>query len=698
MSSITKLNRRAFLQTGIAAAAGLTLRFRLAAQSGRTRVNAYVHVASDDSVTLMITKAEMGQGTATSLAMLLAEELECDWNRVRTEFAPVDAAYGPMQGVFGSMSIRTQWTTMRKAGAAAREMLVEAAARQWGVAASQCHAENGSVVNTATNARLSYGSLAEAASRLSPPSSPALKSPKEFWLVGTPMKRLDTPVKVNGQAQFGLDFRMPGMLYATVARCPVFGGKVAKFDDSAAKAVPGVKHVVQISSGVAVVADNTWNAMEGRRALKVEWNEGPTATMNSDGISKLFAERTLQPGAVARKEGDPAGVLAGGAKKIEAVYEAPFLAHAAMEPLNATAHVRADECDIWASTQVQSWARDAAVKITGLKPDNVRIHTLYLGGGFGRRGGTDYIVEAVEISKALGVPVKLTWSREDDMQHDLYRPASLARFSAAVDADGWPTAWTTRIACPSILQTTSGSAPQGGMDRTSVEGAADLPYAVPNILVDYHLTDVGIPVSFWRAVGYTQNTFFVESFLDEVAAASGKDPVEFRRRLLAKSPRLLAVLEKVAEESGWGKPLAAGRARGVAVVNNVGSYSAQVAEISVKQGKLRVHRVVAAVDCGYNVNPALIEQQLRSGIVYGLAAALKGQITIDRGRVQQENFHQYDVLRIAEMPQVDVHIVRTENAPGGIGESAVPAIAPAVCNAIYAATGKRIRKLPIQLT
>ncbi len=697
MSTITKLNRRAFLQTGITAAAGLTLRFRARAQTAKTPVTAYVHIGSDNTVTLMITKAEMGQGTVTSLAMLLAEELECDWNHIRTEFAPVDAAYGPMQGVFGSMSIRTLWGPMRKAGASAREMLVEAAAQQWGVSKSQCRAEKSSVVNTATNARLSFGSLAEAASRLSPPANPSLKSPKEFRLVGTSVKRLDTPSKVNGQAQFGLDYRMPGMLYAVVARCPVFGGKAAKFDDSAAKAVPGVTQVVQISSGVAVVADNTWNAMEGRRALKVEWNEGPTANMDTAAISKLFAERTLQPGVVARKEGDVESALAGGAKKIEAVYEAPFLAHAAMEPLNATAHVRPDGCDIWASTQVQSWARDAAAHATGLKPESVRIHTLYLGGGFGRRGGTDYIVEAAEISKALGAPVKLTWSREDDMQHDLYRPASLARFSAAVDADGWPTAWTTRIACPSIMQTVSGAPPKSGLDSTSVEGAADLHYEIPNLLVDYHLTDVGIPVSFWRAVGYTQNTFFVESFLDEVAATTGKDPVEFRRRLLAKSPRLLGVLDKVAEKSDWGKPLPAGHARGVAVVNNVGSYSAQVAEVSVAPGKLRVHRVVAAVDCGYNVNPALIEQQVRSGIVYGLAAALKGQITIDRGRVQQENFHQYDVLRIAEMPDVDVHIVQTENAPSGIGESAVPAIAPAVCNAIYAATGKRIRKLPIQL-
>ena len=688
------LDRRSFLRNTAAAAGGLMVGFHwggsaLAAETpaAALKLNAFVHVGTDDLVTLFIHKAEMGQGTVTSLSMLLAEELECDWKKIRTECPGVNREFGPNQGVVGSQSIRSSWESLRRAGATAREMLVQAAAQKWGVDRSRLRAENSAVVNPADNARASYGSLAEAASKLPAPASVALKDPKDFRIVGKPTKRLDTPAKVNGTATFGIDVRLPGMLYAVVARCPVFGGKVQQFDGSKAKLVPGVKNVIQIPAGVAVLADNTWSAIEGRKALSVQFNEGPVAAASSRSIFETFAERTQQPGAVQRKVGDGEAALAGAAKKVEAVYTTPYLAHAPMEPLNAVAHVRADSCEVWASTQGQTAALNEAVRITGLKPENVKIHTEYMGGGFGRRARSDYIGEAVEISKAAGVPVKLTWTREDDMQQDWYRPASYTKFAGGLDAQGWPLAWTARVACT----------PFGGGSRTSVEGVADIVYAIPHIQVEHHAVDPGIPVSYWRSVGYSQNTFFAESFLDELAAAGGKDPLEVRRRLLANSPRLLAALELAAAKAGWGKALPAGRGRGVALSNNVGSNTVQIAEVSVERGKVRVHRVVCAVDCGHVVNPSGVEQQIKSGIVFGLSAALKGGITIGAGRVEQGNFHQYDVLRIDEMPAVEVYLVPSQNAPGGIGEASTPGIAPAVANALFAATGKRVRRLPIRV-
>jgi isoquinoline 1-oxidoreductase beta subunit len=693
------MNRRGFLQVGASGAAGLLLGFylpersKLAAQTA-PGLNAWIHIAPDDSVTFMIHKVEMGQGTLTSLSQLLAEELECDWGKFRTEFPPVDPVFG-FQGVVGSQSIRTSWDPLRKAGATAREMLVSAAAQSWGVDKSACRAESGSVFNTSSNVKLSYGKLAAAAAKLPVPTNVALKDPKQFKLIGKSMKRLDTANKVTGRTQFGIDTRRPGMMYAAIARCPVFGGKVASFDDTKAKAFPGVKQAVQVSRGVAVVADNTWSAIQGTKLLDIKWDEGANANQSSAAISKLFAERAQKPGVEMSKTGDAAAGLASAAKKVEAVYEAPFLAHATMEPMNCTADVRADSCDVWASMQMQTLAQAAAAQASGLPPAKVHIHSEFMGGGFGRRGMTDFVSEAVEVSKAIGAPVKVTWSREDDMHHDNYRPASYSRFEAGLDADGWPVAWTNRVVSPSITNS-SGQPPKNGIDRTSTEGSHDMGYGIPNKLVDYHWTEVGIPVTYWRAVGYTQNTFFVESFVDEVAHAGGKDPVEWRRKLLAENPRLLGVLEQVAQMADWGKPLPAARFRGVAVVNNVGSYTAQVAEVSVTQGKVRVHRVWCAVDCGHIVNPAIVEQQIRSAIVYGLTAALKGQITIDKGRVQQTNFNNYDMLRIDEAPVVEVHLVQSTENPGGIGEAGVPAMAPAVCNAVFAATGKRIRRLPIR--
>jgi isoquinoline 1-oxidoreductase beta subunit len=705
------VDRRNFLKTSAAGATGLLIGFylpwrpealaaALAAPGETVALNAWIHVGTNDLVTILIDKSEMGQGILTGLSMLAAEELECDWKKIRTEFAPADKIYfNPhfhMQGTGASTAIRTSWEPLRKAGAAARTMLLEAAAQNWGVDKSECRAENGAILHVATNRRLTYGSLAEAAAKLPVPQDVPLKDPKQFHIIGKPTERLDTPDKVNGRTEFGIDVRLPGMLYAVVARCPVFGGKVASFDGSRVKAVRGVKNVIQISNGVAVVADNTWTAMEGRRALEVKWDEGPNANISSDSISKLFADRAEQPGAVARKEGDVVAGLAGAAKKIEAVYEVPFLAHATMEPQNCTAHVRADRCDVWAPTQSQTSAQTAAAEITGLNPEAVFVHTTFVGGGFGRRFEADFVSEAVEISKAIGGPVKVTWSREDDMQHDHYRPASYARFTAGLDADGWPVVWMNRIACPSLMARFGPV--KDNLDSRSVEICNSIPYTIPNILVDYQLTDTGIPIGFWRSVGASQNGFFLEGFIDEVAAAGNKDPYELRRRLLTKSPRHLGVLDMSAQKAGWGTPLPAGRSRGIAVVSAYFGYVAEVIEISVNRPErtVQVHRVVCALDCGRIVNPSSIEAQVQSSVVYGLTAALRGAITIDHGRVQQNNFHDYPMMRINEMPVVEVLMVASEGAPTGAGEFAVPPVAPALCNAIFAATGKRIRRLPIR--
>jgi isoquinoline 1-oxidoreductase beta subunit len=688
------LNRRQMLGSlgGLLVAVALPEENRLAAQrsGGPLRPNAYIHIAPDSRVTFVIVKGEMGQGILTSLAMILADELDCDWAKVQTEFAPVDpASYGPMQGVYGSTSIRTMYKPMRQAGATARQMLILAAADKWSVPAEQLHTENGFVVGPAGQ-RVAYGALAETAAKIAVPANVPLKDASAFKLIGTPAKRLDTRGKVSGATQFGIDAQVPGMAYATLARCPVFGGKVASFDGTKAKAVPGVKDVLQVPSGVAVIADNTWSAMQGRRALKIEWNEGANAGLSSAILRRKMEDLAAQPGQVARHDGDAENAIAQAAVKLEATYTAPYLSHACMEPLNCTASVTGDSCEIWASTQMPSGARQVAAKITGLKPAQVTVHSMYMGGGFGRRGGTDYIEEAVEISKAAGMPVKLTWSREDDIQQGPFRPAAYVKFAGALDAEGWPLAFSSRVVCPSFF-----SRGGDGVDRIAVEGIDSLEYTFPHFRVEYHAADGSVPTSFWRSVGYSQNTFFAECFLDELAAAGKKDPLEVRRRLLAKSPRLLAVLNLAAEKAGWGKA-APGRFQGIGIVNNLGSYTAEVAEISLEKGKVRVHRVVCAVDCGQVVNPAIVRQQIESGIAYGLTAALKGEITLDKGRVQQGNFDTYGMLRIDEMPQIEVHIMPSSAAPGGIGEASTPPIAPAVANALFAAIGKRIRSLPLK--
>ena len=715
-SPATQVDRRDFLKAGLAGATGLVIGFYLpgapdahgdpadaaAAPAAPAVLNAFIRVAPDESVTIIISKSEMGQGVVTSLSMLAAEELECDWKNVRTEFAPLDKAYvNPlfgMQGTGGSTSVVSSWEPMCKAGATAREMLIAAAAQKWGVAASECHAENGAVIHAATNRRATFGSLAEAAAKLPVPTDVKLKDPGDFHVIGKPIKRLDTPIKVNGRAGFGIDTRRPGMLHAVVLRCPVFGGKVASFDAAQAKAVPGVKDVVQISSGIAVVADNTWNAMQGRRALEVKWDEGPNAGLTSESLHKLQFERAQQPGVVARKDGDAAAALAGAAQKLEAVYEAPYQAHATMEPMNCVADVRADSVEVWAPTQFQTTSAALAATIAGVKPEAVNLHTTYLGGGFGRRGLTDFIGDAVETSKAVKAPVQVTWSREDDMQHDFYRPTSYVHISAGLNADGWPVAFTARAACDSVMSWFFPGSITNGLDPNSVEGLQDIPYDIPNVLVDYQLVATPIPVGFWRSVGASQNGFFSESFVDELAAAAKKDPYEFRRHLLSKSPRHLGVLNLAAQKAGWGTPLPAGVYRGMAIVRSFSTYVAQVAEIALDRsnGELKVQRVVCALDCGRTVNPAIVEQQAISGIIYGLSACLKSQITIDKGRVVQSNFDDNPLIRMNEAPAVEVYIVPSTERPSGMGEPCVPPVAPAVCNAIFSATGKRIRHLPVR--
>ncbi len=707
MSAVSQLDRRSFLKLGAAGATGLVIGFYLperyetaAATVEGAALNAWIHISPDDRVTIYIDKSEMGQSILTGLCMEAAEELECDWKQIRTEFAPADKVYiNPQfgaQGTGASSATRTTWTPLRKAGAAARMMLIAAAAQKWGVEPSACQAENGVVVHRASKRRATYGSLANAAAKFPVPSEIPLKEPSQFQIVGKSTRRLDTPDKVHGRASYGIDVRQPGMLYAVVARCPVFGGKVASFAATQARAVPGVKQVIQISSGVAVLADNTWAAMEGRRALEVKWDEGSNANASSDSIRKLFADRVAQPGALGRKDGDAQAAIARAANKIEAVYEVPFLAHATMEPMNCTAHVQADHCDVWAPTQNQTNTQNVAARISGLDPKNVFVHTTFLGGGFGRRFETDYVAEAVETSKAAGAPVKVTWSREDDIQHDYYRTASYARFEGGLDAEGWPVAWINRIACPSLMGRFGPL--KDDFDRRSIEICDTVPYDIPNILVDYHRAEAAIPIGFWRSVGASQNGFFLESFADELAAAGKKDPYEFRRRLLAKVPRHRAVLELAAQRAGWGTPAPAGRHRGIATVSSYFGYVAQVMEISVDREKrsLKIHRVTCALDCGRAVNPSSLDAQCRGSIVYGLSAALQGEITIERGRVQQSNFNTYPVMRIREMPDIDVHIMPSEEAPTGAGEFMVPPVAPALCNAIFAATGRRIRRLPIR--
>src|SRR6266702_4731329 len=708
MATAPVVNRRDFLKRGAAGGAALIVGFHLAPrafadqakdQEERTPnpFDAWVRITPDDRVTLVLGKSEMGQGVFTALPMILAEELSLDWKQVHVEQAPTNPKIYDL-GTGGSGSVAGSWLPLRQAGAAAREMLIAAAAKRWEVGTDTCKAKNGFVVHGHPERSLSYGELVEAASKLPVPNfnTVPLKNPNDFTVVGHDTRRFEGRDKATGAAKFGIDSRVPGMLYAVVARCPVFGGKVASFDATKAKALPGVRQVVQISSGVAVVADGYWPAKQGRDALDVKWDEGPNAGVTSASISQLFAQRASEPGAVARHDGDPTAGLAAAATKVEAAYDLPFLAHATMEPMNCTAHVRPDGVEIWAPTQFQTGVQGLGAKIGAVPPEQVKVHTTYLGGGFGRRFELDVIQEALEASKAAGVPVKVVWSREDDIQHDLYRPACAHHLAAGLDPQGTPVAWTHQIVAPSIMARVFPQTVKNGLDGEAVEGGVGMPYGIPNVHVSYVLTDTGIPVGFWRSVNNSFNAFAVESFVDELAHAAKRDPYEYRRDLLTKAPRHQGVLNLAASKAGWGTPPPAGRARGIAVWKAFESYVAEVAEISINgDGEVHVHRVVCAVDGGPVVNPDIVEAQMQSGIVYGLTAALWGEITIDKGRVQQSNFPDYPMLRMADMPAIEVYIVPSSDSQGGVGEPGTPPIAPAVCNALFTLTGKRIRKLPI---
>jgi isoquinoline 1-oxidoreductase subunit beta len=715
VSVATEVKRREFLKAGAALGGGLLIslyvpEFAPAARAADSAakpvaLNAFVRIGTDESVTVISNHSEMGQGIYTSLPMLLNEELEADWARVRVESSPVDAVYNhTVFGIMmtgGSTTTNSEYDRFRKMGAMARIMLVGAAAQSWGVDAQTCRAEKGFVIHTASGRRASYGSLAEAAAKITPPKDIPLKDPKDFTLVGKPVHRLDTPSKTNGTAQFGLDVYIPGMLTAVVARAPVFGGKVVSFNADKAKAVAGVVNVVRVPSGVAVIAKGFWPAKLGREKLEINWDDGPGTALSTVDMRANFSALSKTPGLVARKVGDPAAALVGAAKTITAEYEVPYLAHCMMEPLNTVVDLHEDRCEIWTGTQFQTGDRAAAAKVTGLKPEQVTLHTTLLGGGFGRRANPscDFVTEATEVAKAAKAPVKVVWTREDDIRGGWYRPMWYDHFAAGLDASGNPVAWTHTIVGQSIMTGTmfESFGVKDGIDSTSVEGAADILYGIPNLQVDLHTAKNEVPVQWWRSVGHSHTGFSVEAFLDEVAHAGGKDPYQLRRTLLAGQPRMLAVLDLAAQKANWGSALTAGRARGIATHFSFDSYVAQVAEVSVeKDGTVRVHRVVAAVDCGRTVNPDTVKAQLEGGIIFGLTAALKTEITLDKGRVQQRNFHDYPMVRMFESPAIEVYIVPSTEHPTGVGEPGVPPVAPAVANAIFAATGKRVRRLPIK--
>ena len=715
MSAPAMVSRRAFLRTSAAVGGGLLVTWNVplskkagqafAADKDAYAVNAFVRIGTDESVTVISAHSEMGQGIYTSLPMLLNEELQADWAKIRVEPAPVDAVYNhPVFGIQmtgGSTTSPAEWTRYRKMGAVARVMLVQAAAKQWGVDPSTCRVENGVVIHDQSKKRVTYGSLANAASKLTAPTDVPLKDPKNFTLVGKSTKRLDTPSKTNGAAQFGLDVSVPGMLYAVVMRPPVFGGKVRSIDASETLKVPGVKSVEQIPSGITVIATKFWAAKLGRDKLKVDWDLGPNADLSTDQMLRDFAEMSRKPGNLAKKAGDPDAALKSAAKTITATYDVPYLAHCMMEPLNCVVDLRADSCELWTGTQFETVDRANAAKVAGLPPEKVKLNTTLLGGGFGRRANpaSDFVVEAVHVAKVAKAPVKVVWTRDDDLKGGWYRPMWHDRFFAGVDASGEPVAWKHTIVGQSIAEGTPFEPlmVKDGVDVTSVEGAADMLYGIPNLQVDLHSPKIGVPVQWWRSVGHSHTGFSVEAFLDEVAHAGGKDPYELRRKLLAKQPKMLEVLELCAQKAKWGSKLPPGVGRGIATHFSFDSYVAQVVEASVeKNGTVHVHRVVCAVNCGMVINPDTVKAQMEGGIIFGLTAALKTEITLKNGRVEQTNFHDYQMLRMFESPEVEVYIVPSTQNPTGVGEPGVPPVAPALANAIFAVTGKRVRRLPIR--
>jgi isoquinoline 1-oxidoreductase subunit beta len=668
--------------------------------NGKFAPNAFIRIDNAGKTTLVMPQVEMGQGVYTAVAMILAEELDADFAQVTLEHAPPnDKLYGNptfgLQVTGNSNSIRAFWKPLRNAGAGARAMLAQAAAQQWRVEPARCTTSNGQVMHADSGRKLSYGELAAAASRQTPPKQVALKEPKDFVLIGKPLKRFDTPDKANGKAIYGIDAMLPGMKFATVALSPVFGGKIGKVDDSAAKKIPGVQKVVVLDDMVAVVGDHMWAAKKGLDALVIDWDEGPNARIGSKDIWENLRAASEKDGAVAKSEGDIAKGLATG-DKLEAAYELPFLAHATMEPLNATVHLKPDSCEIWTGTQIMTRVQSEAAKAAGLPVEKVIVNQHLIGGGFGRRLEPDMVVAAVRIAKQVDGPVKVVWTREEDIQHDVYRPIYRDTIAATL-SDGKIFGWKYRVTGSAVIARWLPPAFQKGIDIDAIDSAVDMPYDIPNFHVEYVRAEPpAVPTGFWRGVGPNNNVFATECFMDELARKAGKDPIDFRRSMLGKNPRLLAALDLVAEKSNWGQPLPARVGRGVSVQPSFGSFIATVVEAEIdEQGEVRLRRVISAVDTGIAVNPNTIMAQLEGGLIFGLTAALYGEITIDKGRVQQSNFHDYRMLRIDQVPKIEVHVIKSGEAPGGIGETGVTAGPPALRNAIYAATGVALRRLPI---
>ncbi|MGA7679939.1 MAG: xanthine dehydrogenase family protein molybdopterin-binding subunit [Pseudolabrys sp.] len=713
----TSITRRHFVVASASAAGGLAISVAFPGladaasigaqawgpESTPNEINAFLAIDPDGSILIRSPHQEMGQGAITALPMIVAEELECDWSKVKVEYASPARnlreknVYGEMTTV-GSRGVRTSWQMLLQAGASARERLIAAAAQRWNVSPSDCEAANSKITHKATGRSFDYGALAADATSIKLDKEPAIRTPDQFKLIGKRLARLDTPLKINGSAKFAIDTKVPDMVYAAVAACPVFGGKLKSVDDAPAKGRRGVLQVVKLENAVVVVADRFWRAKEALALLKPEWDVGAAGNTDSAQFAKLYRDTLDGPMVSARNDGSVDDAFGKGGKLVEAVYEAPHLAHATMEPLNATVHLQPDKLEVWLGSQTPMGTIRQAAAASGLKPEQIVIHNCFLGGGFGRRSINDEMRQAILVAKEVGKPVKLVWTREEDMTQDRYRPQAAVRMKAALGSDGMPTAFDAKIAVGSILRSTGINKVENGIEAQAVEGFANIPYAIPNVRVGCMLKNTHVPVMFWRSVGSSQNAFFVESYIDELAQAAGQDPYKFRRTLLAGKSDFLGVLDTIAEKSDWGKPLGQGRGRGIAIHECYGSIIGQVAEVTVSQkGEVKVDRVVAAVDCGHVVNPGIVEAQIQSGVIYGLSAALYGEITVKQGRVEQGNFDEYQVVRLADTPKIEVYLALSGGKKwGGIGEPGTAATAPAVANAVFAATGTRVRSMPLK--
>ncbi|MFZ0101992.1 MAG: xanthine dehydrogenase family protein molybdopterin-binding subunit [Pseudolabrys sp.] len=713
----TSITRRHFVVASASAAGGLAISVAFPGladaasigaqawgpESTPNEINAFLAIDPDGSILIRSPHQEMGQGAITALPMIVAEELECDWSKVKVEYASPARnlreknVYGEMTTV-GSRGVRTSWQMLLQAGASARERLIAAAAQRWNVSPSDCEAANSKITHKATGRSFDYGALAADAANIKLDKEPAIRTPDQFKLIGKRLARLDTPLKINGSAKFAIDTKVPDMVYAAVAACPVFGGKLKSVDDAPAKGRRGVLQVVKLENAVVVVADRFWRAKEALALLKPEWDVGAAGNTDSAQFAKLYRDTLDGPMVSARNDGSVDDAFGKGGKLVEAVYEAPHLAHATMEPLNATVHLQPDKLEVWLGSQTPMGTIRQAAAASGLKPEQIVIHNCFLGGGFGRRSINDEMRQAILVAKEVGKPVKLVWTREEDMTQDRYRPQAAVRMKAALGSDGMPTAFDAKIAVGSILRSTGINKVENGIEAQAVEGFANIPYAIPSVRIGCMLKNTHVPVMFWRSVGSSQNAFFVESYIDELAQAAGQDPYKFRRTLLAGKSDFLGVLDTIAEKSDWGKPLGQGRGRGIAIHECYGSIIGQVAEVTVSQkGEVKVDRVVAAVDCGHVVNPGIVEAQIQSGVIYGLSAALYGEITVKQGRVEQGNFDEYQVVRLADTPKIEVYLALSGGKKwGGIGEPGTAATAPAVANAVFAATGTRVRSMPLK--